>query len=141
MNLAGIAKIDDQARRIWTYKADAPGVAGNLWRSFAAEVLAGKSWAGDCSDLVATVNDLLAQAGVPLEKLYRVIVASGLHGEVPDHQVGAVEDDAGEMWVVADTGFSRPYNPHGIHYRACCYNRLSEASALGAQWREGYPWQ
>lgn len=139
MNKAAIDALDAQVRRNWSYRADAPGVANNLWRSFADDVLAGKAWQGDCSDLVATFNDLASRQGVALDRLYRVIVVSGVDGAKPDHQIAAVEDDDGAMWVAADTFFPWPYPPHSIQHKPHCYNRLSEAGD-NPIWRDGFPW-
>lgn len=139
MNKADISAADAAARLQFTYKEDAPGIANNLWRSFADNVLAGKPWQGDCSDLTSTVLDLLCRKDEVLENQYRLVVISGVDGDTPDHLIGCAVADDGSMWIVADTFFNTIYDPVSIPHGAYIYNRLSEAGA-NPIWRTGFPW-
>lgn len=77
------------------------------WRSHASELLADKDYhmRDDCDGLASTVLDCLARAGVPLDKLWRVVVKSPQAGrnDYIDHMVGMIEVDSGQRYIVGDT--------------------------------------
>jgi len=122
---------DSKARSGFVYVPD-PGT--DTWRSHADDVLANRSWQGDCDDLVSTVLDLLGRAGVPLDHRYRLEVASRHSGQI-NHLVGAVVADDGGFWIVGDT-FGAAYPAADMRHTAYEYSRLSEGKIV----RQGAPW-
>ncbi len=123
MNVAGIKTHDARARRRFTYQPDPP--AKDRWRSFAAMVLAGKSWKGDCDDLTSTVLDLMARAGMPHDRLMRALVISPQSTGQIDHMVGIAIDEAGVEWVVGDT-FESAHPRSSSKHRFVQVSRVSE---------------
>lgn len=135
MNAESINKADSDARKRFTYFPD--GAVDN-WRSHADEVLAGKSWNGDCDDLASTVLDLLGRQHVPLEDRYRLLVTTK-GAKTPDHMIACVRTDEGEFRIVGDT-FRSAYDVRAMSHKSLFYNRLSENDPKTV-WREGAPWK
>lgn len=138
MLAAEIKVIERLCRARWSYKINDV----HKWRSYGDDILAGKSWQGDCTDLASSVLDLAGRRGAPLDKRYRLLV-SVAGTDVPDHMVGVMVDDAGSWWIVGDTfeGTIGPYPATRLAYRPCEYNRLDEIDAnYQPTWRAGLPW-
>lgn len=87
-----------RARQTWVRPTEPEGK--DRWQSFADEALAGRSWAGDCDDLVFTVLDLMARRGFPASRIYRVTLSTTTPGEL--HMVGVVRLSDGRLIVVGD---------------------------------------
>lgn len=134
MDLDLINRWDRRARERWRYLAD----AADAWRSHADDVLAGRAWRGDCDDLASTALDLLARAGCPLDRLWRLIVTAA-GGQ--RHMVGCVQADDGRLWIVGDT-FGACYRAESMAHSPVQSCRLDEAHADDNRglWREGAPW-
>lgn len=133
-----IKAIESLCRARWTYKI----VNVQQWRSYGDDILAGKPWEGDCTDLASSVLDLAGRRGAPLDKRYRLLV-SVAGTDVPDHMVGIAVDDTESWWVVGDSfeGVTGPYPAVRLAYTPCEYNRLSEVSSdFEPIWRHGLPW-
>ena len=126
-----IREIDSKVDGLWNYVEDVPG--RDTWRSFADKIDRGEECFGDCDDKASTALHLAVNAGVPKERLVRVIVDSTGAGK-PDHFTGCYEDDDGHWWLIGDTAYlTRPIE-HTV-YEIHRYSRLSE----GTQWREAPP--
>lgn len=134
-----IRAVDTLARSRFTYKV----IDTAVWGVYAKQALAGAAWAGDCIDLVSTAMELLAERGQPLNRLWRLLVIdqdSDPSVTQPDHAVAAVEDDAGDFWVIADT-FATAYPASEMKHRPFCSNRMDEiAPDNEPTWRAGLPW-
>lgn len=131
---ADVIAADRRARAGFRYQTD--GVF-DTWRSHADQVLAGEAWVGDCDDLASTVLDLLTRQGLPLDRAFRLLVASG---DAPgfDHLVGAVRTLDGFV-VVGDT-FGGAYPAGAMAHRAFAYQCLDAFAAGEDGWRDGAPW-
>ena len=120
------------APRRFTYTADKI----ENWRSSARAMLddSGFHLRDDCDGLASTVLELLAISGVPLTKLWRVVVLSpqAAPGAYIDHMVGMVEVDSGRKYIVGDT-FSEG-KPVPVDR---CPHKIVETSCLndGVLWR------
>ena len=131
MHSADIKHWDAQARSGFVYT---PDKQIDTWRSYATEASLGASWQGDCDDLVATVLDLLGQAGLPLTQRYRLEVGSKGSTTV-NHLVGAVLSAEGQFWIVGDT-FGSAYLAPEMRHTSIEYQCLSETEVI----RAGAPW-
>lgn len=135
MTPAALRGLDAQVRANWTYRADPAGI--DIWRSSAAEVMAGHAWSGDCADLASTFLDLAARRGQPLDRLYRII-ANAAGAQYGDHMAAAAAADDGSLWLCGDT-FPPGCYPAGVQaWAPVRYQRMSEA-ARGV-WRDRAPW-
>jgi hypothetical protein len=138
MNEADISRIDAAARQGFGYQPDPSD--RDEWRSHADDVLAGRTWFGDCDDLASTVLDLAGREGLPLSSRFRLMVTSP-GGKPPyDHMLGAIMDETGAYWTAGDT--FGPASPAAqCPHRAFCYHRMDEWTADGEPvWRTGFPW-
>lgn len=136
MDSDAIRKTDHRARALFTYKGDALNM--DTWRSFADQVLAGDAWAGDCDDLASTILDLLGRDGLPLNRRYRLLIATQGDGWI-DHQAACVQDDQGRFLMVGDT-FGPAYSPPCISGAIRRYQRMDEWRGDGRPlWRDGAP--
>lgn len=133
MDAEAIQRWDALARANWTYY-EVPDGTTRLWRSFAAQALAGHAWSGDCADLSATALDLLSRAGTLTSNLYRLEVDSSNCGHA-DHCIAATWDDQGQAWIVGDT-FHPAYPAGQCLHTPVSYQRLDETYVT----RQGAPW-
>jgi len=121
------------APKRFTYTADKV----ENWRSSARAMLDDPKFhlRDDCDGLASTVLELLAISGVPLDKLWRVVVKSPQAGanDYIDHMVGMVEVNSGRRYIVGDT-FSEG-KPVPVDR---CVHTLVETSCLdeGVLWRK-----
>lgn len=142
VNSEDFNKQEAKARAGYSYQLDG---ATDVWLSHADEVLRGSLWADDCDGLAETILDLIARAGCPLNRLYRLAVIAP-NGE--GHMTGAGVDDAGRVWILGDTFATGPYRAENVRHTAKIYNRLDETWGRDpvtgkpiAKWRKGFPWQ
>lgn len=101
-----IAQIDRFVRSRFTYKRDELRIyEGKLvrdeWRSYASEVLSGKTFSDDCDSFAYTCVELALVAGIDPEKLMLVWVDRAGHG--PDHMVAGYGDPHENFTVFGDT--------------------------------------
>lgn len=130
MDADAILAADRRARAHFTYVPDPPG--RDTWRSHAADV--DGPWSGDCDDLTSTALHLLADAGAPLDRLYRLEVSTTRNGVV-NHLVGFAWDDHGGGWIVGDTR-GQAYPAANCDYEPIEYQRLDDVETV----RIGAPW-
>lgn len=129
--MSAVDEADAAARRGFTPKADPE--RQDRWRSHYDDVMAGRSWEGDCDDLGSTFLDLLGrQHGIPEADLYAMVVMStgGLH------YVGCAHVD-GIFYIGGDALFPGAYRAPPKH-TTIKYRRLSEPPDL---WRDGAPFE
>lgn len=120
-----IKEIDRTVDNQWVYKPDGPK---DVWQSFATSITNGLTVYGDCDDKASTALQLAVEAGVPLDRLVRVVAATE---DIPNHFLGAYEDDEGHWWTLGDT-ITRTTRFDYMNYTVYKYSRLNE----GNIWRK-----
>lgn len=141
MNAADIRAWDMRLSFLFDYVSD--GVQ-DTWRDWSALALVYKRVSGDCDDKAMTIIGLLTRAGVPLDRLYRLVVVTqprpGNPGE--GHALACVQDDDGVWWNIGDTFSVEPYHSENMEHIPIEYNRMDEAGPDNEPtWREGVPWK
>lgn len=93
------ATLDQRARELIRLRED----RADKWQSLASEVNKGRSYSGDCDDLVSTVLDLWHQRGARPSQLGRIVVKNPYPDDgPPEHMIATLEVD-GVLYVGGDT--------------------------------------
>lgn len=95
--LAVAQDADERAKRNFVYNP-------NMVLDFRVQENVNTKWIGVCANLSLTTLELSAKAGIPENRLFRVLVKSAYTSKgPPTHEIGVVRTEDGQLWVIGDT--------------------------------------
>lgn len=128
MNFAAIKSFNSRMTNGLSYRWE--NYVNERWDSKVDDFLMGKSVKGDCDELATTAMELAVIAGVPRERVLRILATT--QGGM--HMTAGYIDDAGEIWVFGDTFSPQMQKLRHTPHRILAYSRSSEEG----NWRPYY---